>query len=330
ALTGPRKKSVKNGLEDYATLLTWERPLTLEGLRILSSEEIIKKLDPHIIGSVDSLRESNSNISTYLKFVDREEKIKQLMKNMERTAEKGKPTFARRAYDNPEVYSTIVNSEVVKARMTQGGSQDYCKINREKIFPFCCITGTHASELFNAVKPSNSRTEDIPLPLLKPKHAEEIIIELANRGTRTEAIFLEAMIFEMGVMGYATAFGVTTHVHSTDRQIMRKTGMNLLKAPEIIFLLTDPPILIRGRQQIVSHQKIIDGHSPNILEKDLVKKEHDKCKKVGKHIFVLVTDSKKCMNEVYDENEIVITEEGKKKIFGDLLTLRALYCIEQS
>ncbi|CAG8613328.1 22864_t:CDS:2, partial [Dentiscutata erythropus] len=35
ALTGPRKKSVKNGLEDYDTLLAWERPLTLESLIVV-------------------------------------------------------------------------------------------------------------------------------------------------------------------------------------------------------------------------------------------------------------------------------------------------------
>ncbi len=49
-------------------------------------------------------------------------------------------------------------------------------------FLFVVLTGTHASELFDTVKSSNAKTEDISLPLLKSKHAEEVLLELANRG----------------------------------------------------------------------------------------------------------------------------------------------------
>ncbi len=92
------------------------------------------------ISKFDDIPDGVSDISTYLKFVDREEEVKQLMKNMEKlhflvknlkqypepkkeirfptavgTAGKGKTTFARRAYDNSEIYSKVVNSEVVEA-----------------------------------------------------------------------------------------------------------------------------------------------------------------------------------------------------------------------
>ncbi|CAI2200730.1 8680_t:CDS:1, partial [Funneliformis geosporum] len=117
---------------------------------ILTIETIKKILDPHIGESPDPLRESISkfdnipdgvpNISTYLKFVDREEEVKQLMMNMEKlyylvknlkqfpepkkeirfptavgTAGKGKTTFARRAYEKSEIYSKVVKPEVVDA-----------------------------------------------------------------------------------------------------------------------------------------------------------------------------------------------------------------------
>src|SRR6185369_9918753 len=49
-------------------------------------------------------------------------------------------------------------------------------------FLFVVLTGTHASALFDVVKSSNAKTEDISLPLLKPEHAEEVLLELANRG----------------------------------------------------------------------------------------------------------------------------------------------------
>ncbi|GBB85342.1 hypothetical protein RclHR1_01190018 [Rhizophagus clarus] len=89
-------------------------------------------------------------------------------------------------------------------------------------FLFVVLTGTHASELFDTVKSSNVKTEDISLPLLKSKHAEEVLLELANQGVvdRAKRInklsehtkyaikllgvvgrFLKAMIFQMSVIG---------------------------------------------------------------------------------------------------------------------------------
>jgi len=49
-------------------------------------------------------------------------------------------------------------------------------------FIFIILTGTHASNLFELVKSSGTKIYDIALPLLKPEHAQEIILELANRG----------------------------------------------------------------------------------------------------------------------------------------------------
>src|ERR1044072_3592065 len=39
-------------------------------------------------------------------------------------------------------------------------------------FLFVVLTGTHASELFEAVRSSSAKTDDISLPLLKSEHAE--------------------------------------------------------------------------------------------------------------------------------------------------------------
>ena len=94
------------------------------------------------------------------------------------------------------------------------------------------------------------------------------------------------------------------------------------------FLITEPFILIQDKQLIVSHRKVIEGYSATMLEKGLVEKEHNKCKNVGEHIFLFVTDSKKRNDETYKENEILITEEESKNVFRDLLTLRKLHCIE--
>ncbi|CAG8666920.1 18610_t:CDS:2 [Racocetra fulgida] len=464
----------------------------------LSKENIKKILDPYIIDPENSLCESItlfdgvpnevSDISTYLKFVNREEEVKQLMKNMEYiyntvndvnqyseplkmvvcstavgTAGKGKTTFARRAYDNPVIYSDIVRSEVVKEinyymlrnllgnnitledilnvimHYTDANKKPLFIINidetnalfdnnddivwlkgvlraiarliEQKYFLFVVLTGTHARNLFKTVKSSGAKFEDISLPLLKPRHAEEVIIELANR--------------KMGVIGSAAAFKTTTYeskfhrnglryfleycqhkpeycqelLKRTKKHISRKYNHyfkhfaetnNLGLIPSLVaytlfgwpvertdeidvnmkrkveqinetnwnqfiqshsnhspqeciayhnsqgasfadsLLLTDPPILIQDKQQIVSRKKIIDGKLPNMLGKGLVEKEHNKCKNIGKHIFVFVTDSKKRMDEIYRENVIVITEEEKKGVFGDLLALRALHCIERT
>jgi len=94
------------------------------------------------------------------------------------------------------------------------------------------------------------------------------------------------------------------------------------------FLITEPFILIQDKQLIVSHRKVIEGYSATMLEKGLVEKEHNKCKNVEEHIFLFVTDSKKRNDETYKENEILITEEESKNVFGDLLALRKLHCIE--
>ncbi|RHZ47845.1 hypothetical protein Glove_566g42 [Diversispora epigaea] len=134
-------------------------------------------------------------------------------------------------------------------------------------------------------------------------------------------------------------------VRSTNKQINGKNWnefvSNIPSTPECIayhnmqnaefadsFLITEPFILIQDKQLIVSRRKVIEGYSATMLEKGLVEKEHNKCKNVGEHIFLFVTDSKKRNDETYKENEILITEEESKNVFGDLLTLRKLHCIE--
>src|SRR3954452_22772838 len=41
----------------------------------------------------------------------------------------------------------------------------------DRYFLFVVLTGTHASDLFETVKSSNAKAEDISLPLLKSEHA---------------------------------------------------------------------------------------------------------------------------------------------------------------
>ncbi|RHZ89858.1 hypothetical protein Glove_9g43 [Diversispora epigaea] len=662
--------------------------------KLSASEDIKEILSPFIIsGPQDPLRESISelndipdgisNISTYLKFVGREEEVKQLMTNMENlyllinqlkkypepmkeiefptavgTAGKEKTTFARRAYENSKIYDKIVKPEVVLAvkecqksgrnfriacnhlsnAQIEGNRESsfgkillyealkyrlpddidslkfdkifgdkfnfedildlilfYIPCSNKKIknpliiinidetnalfessnsawlkmvlrslartiskgyFLFVVLSGTHANALFNTVKSSSIKTEDISLPLLNSKHAEEVILELANRKVVNEkerinelskylkyAIkllgvvgrFLEIMIFQMSVIGTSvsnnstvfnnvfyqsglryflqkcqyeskhcqkllertkmfisrkyqyyfehfkskinielvpflvayTLFGwsvnredtigitnkrkiedleneelifldgsrrlklpfLTLHeiyshqnynmlspililesldnvilsnqnekltisvlafrlwaiyqksvadkvtdpcscrlsqlvpirkgqknillrflpiftVCSTEKQITEKNWRqfvednkqstqciayyNLQNAKFVdSFLLSDPPILIQDKQLVTSRKKVIDSYSPIMLNKDLVKSEHDKYKNIGNHIFLFVTDFKKRDNETYKMNEVLITEEEKKDLFGDLLALKILHCIER-
>jgi hypothetical protein len=124
------------------------------------------------------------------------------------------------------------------------------------------------------------------------------------------------------------------------RRLSKRIGKNLLKidhTSECIayhnlqgaefadsFLLTNPPILIQDKQLVVSRKKLMDGYQPIMLTKGLVKEEHDKCGNVGSHIFLFVTDAKNRLDE------IVITIENKNDLFGGLLTLRILHCIERA
>ena len=55
-------------------------------------------------------------------------------------------------------------------------------ITEQKRFIFTVLSGTHASSLFKTVESSGAKISDIPLPLLEPEHAKEVILELANRG----------------------------------------------------------------------------------------------------------------------------------------------------
>ena len=55
-------------------------------------------------------------------------------------------------------------------------------IIQQHYFLFPILTGTHASNLFNTVKSTSVKFEEIQLPLLKTDHAKEVILELANHG----------------------------------------------------------------------------------------------------------------------------------------------------
>ncbi|RHZ81929.1 hypothetical protein Glove_116g33 [Diversispora epigaea] len=142
-------------------------------------QDIIKILDPHIIGDQpDLLRESISkfgipdgvpNISTYLKFVGRS-----TVPHGGWTSGKGKTTFARRTYENSKIYDKVVNSEVVEAVKNVGKQVGISELR------------TNANALFDTVKSSNAKVEDIPLSLLKSEHTKEVILELVNRGVVNE------------------------------------------------------------------------------------------------------------------------------------------------
>jgi len=64
----------------------------------------------------------------------------------------------------------------------QGVLRSLTSVISKGYFLFVVLSGTHANALFNTVKSSNAKTEDISLPLLKSEHAEEVLLELANRG----------------------------------------------------------------------------------------------------------------------------------------------------
>ncbi|UZN99352.1 uncharacterized protein OCT59_000630 [Rhizophagus irregularis] len=134
-------------------------------------------------------------------------------------------------------------------------------------------------------------------------------------------------------------------VQSTNKKIEQKNWREFIKhrSSECIayhnlqgaefadsFVLTNPPILIQDKQLVVSRKKLMDGYQPIMLTKGLVKEEHDKCRNVGPHIFLFVTDAKKRLDEIYEEDELVITIENKNDLFGGLLTLRILHCIERA
>ncbi|CAG8588392.1 9761_t:CDS:2 [Funneliformis mosseae] len=101
-------------------------------------------------------------------------------------------------------------------------------------FIFPVLTGTHASSLFSTVKSTNAKFEEIYLPLLKTNYAKEVILELANREQNKDSAecilelsvyleyiiellgvvgrFLEILIFQMDVIGYAD---MNHHQYST-------------------------------------------------------------------------------------------------------------------
>ncbi|CAG8433447.1 5286_t:CDS:2 [Ambispora gerdemannii] len=210
----------------------------------------------------------------------------------------------------------------------------------------------HAIVLYDTVKSSNAKTEDISLPLLKSEHAKEVILELANRGE----VAFGSTFYQSGLHYLQECQYKPKHCMSSSRErnstsmksintdtisINKKRKIEELEE-ELIFLdgnenkrlklpfltlheiyshrIFDALPLIRvleslvnaispdqnkrltisltrsysqnhhslqDKQQVVSRKNVIDGGSPSMLEKDLVEKEHNKCKNIGKHIFLL-------------------------------------------
>ncbi|CAG8582117.1 15472_t:CDS:10 [Acaulospora morrowiae] len=365
-----------------------------------------------------------SNISTYLEFVNREKDVSQLMMNMERTPGKGKTTLARREYEKLNIYSEVIgqrffdnDNESLFGKVLLYESLKYRLKLREvlkslsrvitnrsdRYFLFVVLTGTHASDLFETVKSSNAKTEDISLPLLKwlMKLRDEInkLSEQTKYKIKLLGVvgrFLESMIFQMSVIGSSVANNKDTPIvfkfyQSGLRYYLEKCQYEskycdelLIKTKKLIkknlfekkrkiedlerreildsldnaispnqnetptvSLITfrlwviyqksisdninnitnscscrlsrstdkqineknwddftnEPFILIQDKQLIVSRSKVIEGYSATMLEKGFVEKEHNKCKNVGEHIFLFVTDSKKRNDETYKEND---------------------------
>jgi len=97
------------------------------------------------------------------------------------------------------------------------------------------------------------------------------------------------------------------------------------------FILTEPPIFIQDKQSTISRKKQITVDIPNAITKNLMKDEPEKCN-IGDHIFILVTDKKKRddTDDKLRDNEVLISSENVKEVFGDILALRKLYCIERA
>ncbi|CAG8715205.1 363_t:CDS:2, partial [Funneliformis caledonium] len=122
--------------------------------------------------------------------------------------------------DNKPLFIINIDETNALARITSNG-----------YFLFIVLTGTHANALFDVIISSNSKIEDIALPLLKTEHAKEVILDLANRGVNDETkrinkisthleyiiellgvigCFLEVMIFQMGIIGTAVECDAST------------------------------------------------------------------------------------------------------------------------
>lgn len=67
-------------------------------------------------------------------------------------------------------------------KFLQGIVKAVVDANIAQRFVFPVLTGTHAVELFNSLELSGTQRKDIPLTLLTVKQAEDIIMDLANRG----------------------------------------------------------------------------------------------------------------------------------------------------
>ncbi|RHZ87994.1 hypothetical protein Glove_26g179 [Diversispora epigaea] len=154
-ITTIHESELRNGIQLYATdniEKYWTEILQKKHIHVFiklsPTENIEEILNPYIINKpqdlfhksilkLNNIPDGISNISTYLKFVGREEEVKQLMKNIENlyffinelkpikeiefstivgTAGKGKTIFVQRAYENLKIYNKIIKPEVVQIK----------------------------------------------------------------------------------------------------------------------------------------------------------------------------------------------------------------------
>jgi hypothetical protein len=94
------------------------------------------------------------------------------------------------------------------------------------------------------------------------------------------------------------------------------------------FLITDPVIFIQEKSSLTSNKDAAEGGSGVILPPKLLKEERDKCPDNSKHIFILSTDYRKRDDQEFKPNDVLITRENRKAMYGELLTLRKLHCLE--
>ncbi|KAJ3057580.1 hypothetical protein HK097_000047 [Rhizophlyctis rosea] len=93
------------------------------------------------------------------------------------------------------------------------------------------------------------------------------------------------------------------------------------------FILSNPPILIQDKQVRKSREAAIAGRATSIVPSGMLKAEHDKCRGIGKHIFVFVTDDRQRMTETLDDDEVVVDVNDMGELFGHFLAFRKAFSI---
>lgn len=89
-------------------------------------------------------------------------------------------------------------------------------------------------------------------------------------------------------------------------------------------LVTKPAIFIQEKSLLTSNRNVANNLSPSMLELGLLKRERLKCSSIPNHIFIFSTDAKKRpeTDQNLQMNEVLISFENQRAVFGDLLTFR--------